>query len=93
MRQKWGPALSRKLKQRLAELQAAETLDDISHLPPARCHELKGDRAGQLSIDLGHPFRLILEPDEDPIPRKPDGGLDRTAITMILVVEVCATHT
>ncbi len=92
MRRKWGLALARKLQQRLAELAAADSLDDISHLPPARCHELQADRAGQLSIDLVHPHRLILEPDEDPIPRKDDGGLDWKQVTKIVVLEVCDTH-
>jgi proteic killer suppression protein len=41
-----------------------------------RCHELVGDRAGQLSLDLVHPQRLIFVSEGEPIPRKPDGGLD-----------------
>jgi proteic killer suppression protein len=91
-RRRWGAALAQKLRQRLAELQAADTLDDIARLPPARCHELKGDRAGQLSVDLVHPQRLIFEPDDDPIPRKDDGGLDWTKVTKVVVLEVCDTH-
>jgi len=92
MRRRWGAALAGKLKVRLAELAAAETLDDIARVPPARCHELKGNRAGQLSIDLVHPQRLIIEPDHDPAPRKDDGGLDWTKVTRIVVVEICDTH-
>ena len=92
MRRKWGAALARKLQQRLAELRAADSLDDISRLPPARCHELKGDRAGQLSVDLVQPQRLIFEPDDDPIPCKDDGGLDWTKVTKVVVLEVCDTH-
>ena len=92
-RKEWGERLARKVQQRLMELKnAADTLADISHLPPARCHELTGDRAGQLSVDLVHPFRLIFTPDHDPVPRKPDGGLDRAKVTKILVLEVCDPH-
>ncbi|MGD8453009.1 MAG: type II toxin-antitoxin system RelE/ParE family toxin [Phycisphaerae bacterium] len=89
---KWGSAVARRLQQRLMELRAAETLADISHLPPARCHELTGDRAGQISVDLAHPYRLIFVPDHDPVPQKPDGGLDRASVTKVLVLEVCDPH-
>ena len=93
MRKKWGPQIARKLQQRLWELSsAAETLADLAHLPGARCHELKGDRSGQLSVDLVHPHRLILTPDHHPTPVKPDGGLDRTKVTKVLVLEVCDPH-
>ena len=74
------------------ELKSFDTLADISHLPPARCHELTGDRAGQLSVDLVHPHRLIFIPDHDPVPEKPDGGLDRAKVTKVLVLEVCDPH-
>ncbi len=92
MRRTFGPELAGRLQQRLAELAAADTLDDISRLPPARCHELKGDRAGQLSVDLGHPRRLVFQPDHDPIPLKDDGGLHWASVTRIVVLEVCDTH-
>lgn len=89
---RWGERIARKLQQRLMELKAADTLADISHVPPARCHELSGDRAGQLSVDLVHPHRLIFKPGHDPIPEKLEGGLDRTKVTRIVVMEVCDTH-
>jgi plasmid maintenance system killer protein len=92
IRRKLGAALAQRLQQRLTELAAADTLDDISRLPPARCHELKGNRTGQLSVDLGHPHRLVFEPDHHPIPRKDDGGLDWTNVTKVVVVEICDIH-
>jgi len=61
-------------------------------LPQVRCHELKGDRTGQLSLDLDHPYRLIIEPAHDPIPRKPDGGLDWNKVTAVMIVGVEDTH-
>ncbi len=84
--------MARRLQQRLMELNAADTLADISHLPPARCHELTGDRAGQYSVDLAHPYRLIFISDHEPVPEKPDGGLDKAKVTKVLVLEVCDTH-
>ena len=92
MKKAWGPKLTKKLMLRLAQLEAATSLADISHLPPARCHELVGDRSGQLSIDLQHPFRLIFIPANDPIPQKEDGGLDWNEVTEIEVIEIVDTH-
>ena len=92
MRRSWGENMARKLQARLAELEAAASLDDISKVPPAKCHELSGDRAGQLSVDLVQPFRLLFVPKHDPLPTKPDGGLDRSGVTEIVIVDIADTH-
>ena len=89
---KLGAIMARKLQQRMMELKAAETLTDISRLPPARCHELKGDRKGQLSIDLEHPYRLLFVPAENPIPEKESGGLDWAQVTEIEIIGIVDTH-
>ena len=91
MQKHWGKN-ARRLKLRLAELRAAVTLQDISRTPPARCHELTGDRKGQLSVDLEHPYRLIFEPDHSPIPRRRDGGLDWDSVSKVVVIEVVDYH-
>jgi len=83
---------ARKIQQRLSELAAADALEDMVHLKSARCHELSGDRKGQFAVDLKHPFRLIFEPFHDPIPRKEDGGIDRTKVTRIIILEVEDYH-
>ncbi|MCI5222024.1 MAG: killer suppression protein [Candidatus Electrothrix sp. AR4] len=63
-----GSKGAHKLMQRMMELSAAEFLLDISRYPPARCHELTGNRKGQLSVDLEHPYRLLFIPADDPVP-------------------------
>lgn len=92
MVRRWGKPLAKKLQQRLMELYGAPTLADMSRLPPARCHELALNRKGQLSIDLVHPYRLVFVPDHDPVPLKPDRGLDWALVTKVLVLEVADTH-
>ena len=92
MRKKWGKQMAQRLGQRLMELHAADTLEDISHLPPARCHELIDNRKGQISVDLVHPYRLLFKPDHSPIPRKVDGGIDKSVVTDIVILEVEDTH-
>ncbi len=80
------------LGRRLDDLRAADSLEDISRLPPARCHELKGDRAGQLSIDLDHPYRLLFVVANDPVPVRPEGGLDWAGVTAVKIVDIEDTH-
>jgi len=84
----WGTLNARKLRQRLAELSAAETLEGMRKLPAARCHPLKGDRAGQFAVDLAHPYRLVFEPANNPVPKKNDGGIDLEKITSITILSV-----
>lgn len=59
-------------KQRLDDLSAATTLEDVRNLP-GNYHELVGDKKGQWACDLVHPYRLIFEPHENPIPINYDG--------------------
>jgi proteic killer suppression protein len=87
-----GAKGSRKLQQRMMELKAAVDLSDISRLPPARCHELTGDRAGQLSVDLEHPYRLLFIVANNPRPELESGGLDWEGVTEIEIIEIADTH-
>ena len=80
------------LQQRLAELAATETLGDLRNLPGARCHELTGDLKGCLAVDLQHPQRLIFEPDHDPCPVKPDGGLDWDQVKRVRILDIQDYH-
>jgi len=89
---KLGSKRAGKLMQRLQELDAAENLAEIARVPPPRCHELTGQRKGQLSVDLEHPYRLLFIPANEPVPRMADGGLDWKAVTEIEIIEIADTH-
>jgi len=88
----FGPALARRLRTRLTELDQAATLAEMRKLPHVRAHQLQRDRDEQISLDFHHPRRLIVEVNHDPIPRLPDGGLDWESITAVVIVEVADTH-
>ena len=81
---KYGERQARVIRRRLDDLRAAASLEDFRSLP-GRCHELKGDRKGQLALDLVGGDRLVFEPAENPPPAKPDGGLDWPSITSALI--------
>ncbi len=76
----------------MMELKAAISLDDISRLPPARRHELTGNRKGQVSVDLEHPYRLLFIPANNPIPETENGGLDWPGVTEIEIIGIVDTH-
>lgn len=90
-----GQSRAKKIRVRLKALRAAVSLKDFSppKSPPERCHELtEGKRAGQLSVDLDHPYRLIFIPDHDPVPKIDDGGLDWSQVTAIIILGIEDTH-
>ncbi len=90
LRKKHGVIRAKKIQQRLADLEAAATLAVMRSLP-GRCHELRGDRAGQLSLDLDHPYRLLFRPAGSPAPG-PGGGLDWSAVRAVVVIGIEDTH-
>jgi plasmid maintenance system killer protein len=79
---------AKKIKQRMAVLNAANHLGEVPTIKPDRCHPLIGDRKGQFAVDLIQPARLIFIPNQDPIPKKPDGGMDLEKILKIKILEV-----
>jgi len=88
----WGDQIAAVVRRRLKELAAAATLAEVSHLPPARCHQLVGNRAGQFAVDLKHPHRLVFEIAHDPVPRRPDGGIDLARVTAVVILAVEDYH-
>jgi toxin HigB-1 len=89
---RWGADRGPVVRRRIAQLMAADTLADMSTLPPVRLHQLEGRRAGQFAIDIGPLLRLVLEPWHDPIPQTPDTGIDRSRITKIRILAVEDYH-
>src|SRR4051794_34883398 len=90
-RRKWGPERWTLIKRRLATLEAVDTLDDLQGIG-GKFHALGADRAGEFAASVGGPFRMIFSPDHDPLPLLADGGLDRTAVTRVVITEVVDYH-
>lgn len=92
LKRRWGDRQGYLIAQRLAEIRAAENLADLAKLPQLRVHELRGDRKGQISLDVKHPYRLLVVPDHEEMPLKEDGGLDWSKVTRVKILGVEDTH-
>ena len=80
------------LSRRIGVLKYAATLAMVPVTRPERLHQLEGRRRGQFTVDIVHPYRLIFEPNHNPIPRKCDGGIDLTQVISITIIEVVDYH-
>lgn len=89
--QHWGPDQWKILRRRLVSLLAAGSLRDMAGVP-GKCHALTSDRRGQFALALWGQYRLVFEPDQDPVPRLPDGAVDEAAVARIRVLEVVDYH-
>ena len=81
----YGKHQARKITQRMNELYAAESLQDIKHIPSLRLHRLSGNYKNCFAIDLIHPYRLIIKPEDGEIE-------DLKTITLVEVVKVEDYH-
>jgi proteic killer suppression protein len=88
---KLGKRQSELFKQRLDDLTAVETLEDVRRLP-GNYHELVKNRKGQWACDLVHPYRLIFTPLENPIPSNDDGQYIWIEIKGIEIIEIEDYH-
>ena len=84
--------MARLIKMCLAVLGNASTLSAVPATRPECLHMLSGDRRGQYAIDLVHPFRLIFEPNHNPVPIRGDGGVDTDQVTSVTILEVVDYH-
>ncbi len=58
---KYGTEMAMKIHQRIDELYASDTVEEMIQFRIGRCHQLKGKRKEQYALDLVHPFRLVFE--------------------------------
>lgn len=87
MDERFGPELAELLRERLADMRAAETLSDV---PLVRIVEPAASLEKEVALDLGAGVQLILKPGSLEPPVRADGavhwkGLDRVIIQRIEV--------
>ena len=87
--QRLGKPGSKKLRGRLADLQAASCVGELVAGNP---HPLKGDRRHQFSLDLDGGRRLVFEAADDPIPKTPEGAIDWSHVSKVRIVFIGDYH-
>lgn len=92
---RYGAEMAKKIQLRLEALRAAESLADFwpPLSGPERCHSMKGDLAGLFSLDLKHPFRLLLRPTDKRLEAASSNEKERWAsIKAVTIVDIEDTH-
>jgi len=84
--------MAKKIVQRIQEIQAAQTLQDLRQLPAVRCHALSGKRQGQFAVNLGPRLRLVFEPVQSQQEIYVDGVLDHSRVERVRITEVVDYH-
>jgi toxin HigB-1 len=79
---KLGAPCAKKLRTRLADIEAASCVTDLVAGNP---HPLKGDRAGEFAVDLAGGFRLVFIPANDPVPLRDDQSIDWSCVTIVCI--------
>lgn len=92
LKKRHGQKMAELITKRLGQLQAMENLSLATKFPQLRCHELKGDRKGELTIDLIHPRRIVFTIAQNPYPAKEDGGLDWSQVRTIQIEQIEDYH-
>jgi proteic killer suppression protein len=80
---KIGIQAARRLRARLADIQAARSMADVTAGRPE--HPRGSDR---ISFLLHPPYRLVLEPANEPIPRKKGGDVQWSKVDSVRVIYV-----
>ncbi|QJD29064.1 type II toxin-antitoxin system RelE/ParE family toxin [Methylococcus geothermalis] len=88
-RKKLGAECARKLRARLGDLQAAQSVTDLVAGNP---HRLTGDLAGQYAVNLAGGWRLTFTPANDPVPCHADGGIDWRVVTIVCIEYIGDYH-
>ena len=92
LRRAYGTQMAKAIVLRMAVLKAASNLAQVPTTKPDRRHQLSADREEEFAVDLVDPYRLIFEPNHEPLPRKDDGGIDLERVIAITILEVKDYH-
>lgn len=88
-KKKLGSSSAKKLRTRLADLDAAMRLGDVTAGHP---HPLIGDRIGQFAVNLSDGHRLVFKASDDPKPLNADGSINWREVKSIEIVFIGDYH-
>ena len=74
-----GNLMAEKIHQRIDEITAVETIEEMLKFRIGGCHPLTGDRAGEYGMNLIHPHRLVFR-------------MVKSKINVVCILEVVDYH-
>lgn len=80
-----GPAVSKKLKRRLADLRAAVSVQDLIAGQPC---ELDGPHEKRIALQLAKSYRLLLSPNHSVLPKLESGKLDWAKVSRVKLLRI-----
>jgi proteic killer suppression protein len=86
----FGPIRWKLLRRRLGALEAALVLSDMRGV--GGFHALGADLEDHFAVNLDGPYRLIFKPHHNPIPLLDSGGIDKAAVTQVLIMGIVDYH-
>ena len=86
MDRRLGESTAEKLRLRLAQIEAADCLDDLAALPQVQCHNL--DKQRRFRVDVTAGVAVVLEPTSDDSRPVSKAEVDWSEVTSVLVVAV-----
>lgn len=92
LNREYGARVASLIRARVATLENASDLSQVSTKPPERRHQLTQNRDEQYAVAIHHQLRLVFEPDHQPVPRNADGGINTDAVTAIVIIAVIDYH-
>ena len=88
----WGRQIAGKVRLRVTQIRAADTLADLRQLPGARFHQLRDNRAGQYAMDLTENWRIIVEPWNELRSEIIDGDVNEKDVRTVRIRDVEDYH-
>lgn len=66
-KKRYNSEMAIKISQRIDELSAASSVEEMLKYHIGNCHSLKGDRAEQYAVNLVQPYRLVFTKKDNEI--------------------------
>ena len=83
---------AKKIKQRLDDLKAAGSLYDLTLIPQANFHILKGSKRNEFAVDVSKNFRLVFVSAIMPLPLTDQNSIDLKIIDKVKIINIKDYH-
>ena len=83
---------AKRVATRIADMEAADNLEILIQIPPAKCHPLLGDKKGLWAVSVSANHRLIFEILNDPIPIIRNNEVDVKCVDSVRIVKIEDYH-